>query len=357
MLDLQWNFPLLPQQEGIWRDYLNRAMREYSAESVEIQRPSFRNVEPILRETAAKLLKFPVSRTWVTAGGHHGTLNALLASGLVCKRIAVEANTYPGFLDQCRATKTSYIACTTDDHGIVPGALRSLCERLQKTGVPLRGLFTMPTVQNPIGYVTPLDRRLQIVEIAREFALTIVEDDAYGFMQANAPANYATLAPERAWYVRGLSKSFSPATRTGFLVAPENAAEALVTSLRCTATGTDVPQNLTSLLMMEDGTLDRIIDLKRTEGARRNWAARDILGESAAPGAPCAWHLWVKLRDDQDSRAVEADLKAKGVLVSGGHWCAAAPEYGKGIRIALGGEIERERMLEAVQIVADLLTR
>ena len=172
MLDLQWNFPLLPQQEGIWRDYLNRAMREYSAESVEIQRPSFRTIETILRETAARLLKFPVERTWITAGGHHGTLNALLASGLVCKRIAVEANTYPGFLDQCRMTKTSYVPCGTDKQGIQPGALRELCKRLLKTGVPLRGLFTMPTVQNPVGYVTPLGRRELIVEIAREFAST-----------------------------------------------------------------------------------------------------------------------------------------------------------------------------------------
>ncbi len=356
MLDLQWNFPLLPEQEGIWRDYLNRAMREYSAETVEIQRPSFRTVEQILRETAARLLKFPVARTWVTAGGHHGTLNALLASGLVCKRIAVEANTYPGFLDQCRATKTSFVACTTDQEGIVPDALRSLCERLQKTGVPLRGLFTMPTVQNPTGYVTPLERREQIVEIARGFELTIIEDDAYGFMQPNAPASYAVLAPERTYYVRGLSKSFSPATRTGFLIAPESANDALATSLRCTATGTDVPQNLASLLMMEDGTLDHIIDLKRTEGAARNWAARELLGEAAAPGAPCAWHLWVKLKEGHDSRAVEDELRSKGVLVSAGHWCAAGPEYGKGIRLALGGEIKRERTLEGVRIVADVLS-
>ncbi len=356
MLDLQWNFPLLKEQEGIWQQYLGRAMREYSAESVEVQRPSFRTVEGIMRETAAKLLGFPVERTWITAGGHHGTLNALLASGLIRKRIAVEGNSYPGFLDQCRMTRTEFVSCVIDEHGLVPDSLQELCEKLKKTGVPLRGLFTMPTVQNPMGFVTPLLRREQIVEIARQFDLTIIEDDAYGFMEEDSPPSYAQLAPERTFYARGLSKSFSPAARTGFLIAPEHASEALVSSLRCTATGTDVPQNLASLLMMEDGTLDRVIRLKRAEGAERNRTARAILGDLAAPGASCAWHLWVRLPDSLDSREVEQQLRDKEVLVTAGHWCAASPEYGKGIRLALGGEIERQRTLDGVRIVANVIS-
>ena len=66
-----------------------------------------------------------------------------------------------------------------------------------------------------------MERREAIVAVARQFELTIIEDDAYGYMEPDAAAGYRVLAPERTFYVRGLSKAYAPATRTGFLVAPE----------------------------------------------------------------------------------------------------------------------------------------
>ena len=197
MIDLVWNFPLMPGQQEIWSRYLAAAFAESGTQPVESLRPSFRTVEPALRERAAAWLGFATSRVWLTGGGHHGTLNALMASGLAGTRVIVEGNTYPGFLDQCWMTKTSIVACPVDEEGLIPEALRELCDRKRRELEPIHGLFTMPTVQNPLGFVTPELRREQILEIAREFHLTIIEDDAYGFMEENAPPSYAVLAPER----------------------------------------------------------------------------------------------------------------------------------------------------------------
>lgn len=355
MIDLVWNFPLLPGQQEIWSRYMAAAFAESASQPVESLRPSFRTAEPALRERAAKWLGYPFSRTWITCGGHHGTLNALMASGLAGTRVAVEGNTYPGFLDQCWMTKTSVVASLIDEQGIVPDALRELCERKRRELEPVHGLFTMPTVQNPLGFVTPESRRVEIVEIARQFQLTIIEDDAYGFMEDNAPASYADLAPERTYYVRGLAKSLAPGARTGFLVAPENAAASIEASLRCTATGTDVPQNLAALKMCEDGAFDEVIKAKRAEGLERNRAARALLGQLCAPGALAAWHLWVRLPEDAEPSDVEGAIKSEDVMVTNGQWCAAAPEYRHGLRIALGGEIDRARMLEGVARVAGVL--
>src|ERR1700761_7837896 len=355
MIDLVWNFPLMPGQQEVWSRYLAAAFADFGTQPVESLRPSFRTVEPKLRERAAKWLGTPLSRTWVTGGGHHGTLNALMASGLAGTRVAVEGATYPGFLDQCWMTKTSVVACEVDDEGIVPDALRELCDRKRRELEPVHGIFTMPTVQNPRGFVTPESRRTEIVEIARQFDLTIIEDDAYGFMEENAPASYAELAPERTYYVRGLAKSLAPSARTGFLVAPENSAASIETALRCTATGTNVPQNMAALAMCEDGRLNEIMRAKREEGRQRNSAARALLGKLAAPGAGAAWHLWVRLPDDVEPSDVEGAIKAEDVMATNGQWCAAAPEYRHGLRLALGAEIERARALEGVARVADVL--
>ena len=355
MIDLVWNFPLMPGQQAIWSRYLAAAFAEFGMQPVESLRPSFRTVEPKLRGRAAKWLGTPLSRTWVTSGGHHGTLNALMASGLAGTRVAVEGATYPGFLDQCWMTKTSVVATLVDDEGIVPGAFRELCERRKRELEPVHGLFTMPTVQNPLGFVTPQERREEIVEIARQFELTIIEDDAYGFLEENAPPSYAELAPERTYYVRGLAKSLAPGARTGFLIAPENAAASIETSLRCTATGTDVPQNMAALTMCEDGALEELMKAKRREGVERNRAARALLGNLCAPGAITAWHLWVRLPEDLEPSDTEGAIKSQDVMVTNGQWCAAAPEYRHGLRLALGAEIERARMLEGVGRVADVL--
>lgn len=355
MIDLVWNFPLMPGQQEIWSRYLAAAFAESGSGDVASLRPSFRTVEGKLRERAANWLGQPFSRTWLTCGGHHGTLNALMASGLAGTRVAVEGNTYPGFMDQCWMTKTSVVACEIDDEGIVPDSLQELCDRKRKELEPVHGIFTMPTVQNPVGFVTPLPRRERIVEIARQFDLTIIEDDAYGFMEDNAPPSYAELAPERAYYVRGLAKSLASSARTGFLVAPENAAASIEASLRCTATGTDVPQNMAALAMCEDGAFAQIMKAKREEGRQRNSAARASLGKLCAPGASAAWHLWVRLPEDIEPGDVEIALKAEDVMVTNGQWCAAAPEYRHGLRLALGGEIERARALEGIARVAQVL--
>jgi DNA-binding transcriptional MocR family regulator len=243
------------------------------------------------------------------------------------------------------------VACAVDELGLVPESLREVCKR---GGV--RGLFTMPTVQNPLGFVTPESRRVEIVAIAREFELTIIEDDAYGYMEEPAPPSYVRLAPERTFYVRGLAKSLAPGARTGFLVAPESAAGAVASSLKCTATGTDVVQNRAALAMCEDGSLDALMQAKREEGARRNAAARALLGEGVvAPGARCAWHLWIPLRQGVEPGDVERTAKEAGVMITNGRACAAGPGFGRGIRIALGGEVERERALEGVSRMAEVL--
>jgi DNA-binding transcriptional MocR family regulator len=94
---------------------------------------------------------------------------------------------------------------------------------------------------------------------------------------------------------------------------------------------------------------------KREEGRQRNNAARALLGNLCAPGASGAWHLWVRLPEDIEPGDVEIAIKAEDVMATNGQWCAAAPEYRHGLRLALGGEVDRARALEGVARVAQVL--
>jgi DNA-binding transcriptional MocR family regulator len=213
----------------------------------------------------------------------------------------------------------------------------------------------MPTVHNPLSCVASLARRQAIVEMAREFDLLIVQDDAYGYMEPDAPPSYAELAPERTFYTRGLSKSYAPSTQTGFLVAPEQFTAVIENAVKNSTTGTSLVNNIAALSLVADGSVDVVIAQKVEEGRHRNAAARALLGAAAFPGAAAAWLLWVALPEGMSAEAADAACAAKGVLVSGGNWFAAPGVVSRGLRIGLGGEVEFERVMEGVRIVAEVL--
>ena len=353
MIDLAWNFPLFAGQGAEWQGYLRRAVDELAVDDARLLRPSFRGGDAGLRVRAAKWLGVEAERAWFVCGGHHGTLVSLLVAGLSGKTIAVEEITYTAIMEQASMLGIRLVACALDGEGMKPEALREVCEREKISGV-----FLMPTVHNPLGIVAGLERRLAIVEVAREFDLVIVEDDAYGFMEPEAAANYAVLAPERTFYVRGLSKNYAPQARTGFVVCPERFVGEMENVIKNTTTGTSLVHNAAAIALMEDGTLERVIEAKRVEGARRNALGREILGDAAGMGARCAWHLWVSLPEGLTAAEAEQICLERGVLVSGAAgFTAPGVEVPRALRIGMGGEVERGRVEEGLGIVAGVIGR
>jgi DNA-binding transcriptional MocR family regulator len=162
------------------------------------------------------------------------------------------------------------------------------------------------------------------------------------------------LAPERTFYVRGLSKSYAPATLTGLLVAPERFSAAVESAVKNSTTGTSLPHNVAALSLITDGTLDRVIAQKLEEGALRNSAARVVLGAAAAPGPKSAWHLWVSV--PMTGAEAQARCEKLGVLVSGAAgFTVPGVTVPNAVRIGLGGEIDPVRTQQGVEILAGLL--
>jgi DNA-binding transcriptional MocR family regulator len=353
MIDLVWNFPLFAEQGAEWQGYLRRAVDELAVDDARLMRPSFRGGDAGLRVRAAKWLGVEAERAWIVCGGHHGTLVSLLVAGLGGKAVAVEEITYTAMLEQGQMLGIKVVSCALDGEGMKPEALREACERETVSGV-----FLMPTVHNPLGIVAGLERRKAIVEIAREFDLILIEDDAYGFMEPEAAANYAVLAPERTFYVRGLSKSYAPATRTGFVVCPERFVGEMENVIRNTTTGTSLAHNTAAVELIEDGTLERVIAAKLVEGARRNALGREILGEAVGVGARSAWHLWVSLPEGLTAVEAQRVCLERGVMVSGAAgFTAPGVEVPRALRIGMGGEVERSRVEEGLGIVAGVIGR
>ncbi|MBE7159076.1 MAG: PLP-dependent aminotransferase family protein, partial [Rhodospirillales bacterium] len=338
MIEMQYNFPLLPGLPAEWRERLRLALDGMGDEDFASLRPTFRKPQPELVRTAASWLRMPQERLFLTDGAHHGCLIAMMAAGLAGKPIAMDAAAYTGALEQARALACPIVGCAVDQEGMTPESLRAVCLRGRDAGEPVAAIFATVTVHNPLGCTASLARRTALVGVAREFDLLILEDDTYGFMEPDAPTRLWELAPDRTFFVGSLSKSYVPASRTGFLVAPEAFDAGVAAAIKNTATGSSLVHHVAACSLLTDGTVDRVIEAKNSEGARRNAAARAVLGDRCWPGAKAAWHLWVGLPATVPAEAFEAHMRHHGVCLSGGNWFVTCEEAPHGFRIALGGE-------------------
>ena len=357
MIEMQYNFPLLPGLPGEWRDRLRKAVDEIGDRDFDALRPTFRTEQPELKRTAAAWLHLPEDRLVLTDGAHHGSLIAMMAAGLAGKPIAVDAAAYTGALEQARALACPLIGIAVDAEGMTPQSLRSACTQARDHNQPIAAIFLTVTVHNPLGCTAPLTRRRQIIQIAEEFDLLLLEDDTYGFMDPDAPPRLYDLAPDRTFFISSLSKSYVPAARMGFLAAPEAYDAGIWTAIKNTATGSSLIHHAACCTLIADGSIDRVIARKNKEGMHRNQEAREALGSHCWPGARNAWHLWVNLPQHTTPQTFEARMKARHVSISGGNWFTTTPTAPNGFRIALGGEVDAAKTQQGVELIAEQLNK
>src|ERR1700731_1046041 len=114
MIEMQYNFPLLPMQGKQWQQRVAAAVAALSPEDFDELRPTYRQQRADHRAIAAQWLRSDPANTFITCAGHHGTLVSLLVAGRARKAIAAEAVTYTGILEQGRMLGCTLVALAFD---------------------------------------------------------------------------------------------------------------------------------------------------------------------------------------------------------------------------------------------------
>ncbi|SGY35291.1 BQ5605_C002g01748 [Microbotryum silenes-dioicae] len=143
--------------------------------------------------------------------------------------VLVETPLYSGTIGLLQPMSCDLVEIPTDAQGINTPVLEDMLANwvtLHPNKRFPKIIYTIPTGSNPTGCSSPLERRVHLLKLARQYNLLILEDDAYHYLVfdvTNQPPSYFDLEAQnggqtgRVLRFDSLSKIISSGMRLGFV--------------------------------------------------------------------------------------------------------------------------------------------
>ncbi|MEG2173465.1 MAG: PLP-dependent aminotransferase family protein [Desulfovibrionaceae bacterium] len=291
----------------------------------------------------------------ICAGAQHALLTVLTSLFNPGDRIAAEHLTYPLLKQLAKRLCLHLVPLRMDGSGIVPESFEAAC----RAG-GIKGLYLMPSCQNPTLAHIPDFRRHALVALCRRYDVTIIEDDVYALAlesttEKSSPP-FVRLAPERTCFIAATSEALSGGLRIAYLCPPEAHAAELERTISYTISMAPPLMAELAALWIQDGTADRILAAKKQEAAARNVLARTLLDGFALETRTTGFFAWLKLPSPWTSATFTDAACKQGVLVAeGDHFAIGHAGTEAGVRLALGGLKSRVDLSNALLILANIL--
>ncbi|MEO6115725.1 MAG: PLP-dependent aminotransferase family protein [Pseudolysinimonas sp.] len=211
---------------------VDRTVRDHGAVALQYGsgQGSPRLREQILEVMALEGIRAGVDDVVVTTGSQHAlelVSKLFLDPGDV---VIAEGPSYVTALVVFRSFQAEVEHVEMDDLGLVPQSLRDTIARLREQGRRIKFLYTIPSFQNPMGVTLSWERRMEVLEIARENDILVVEDNPYGLLYFDQapPQAMRSVDEEGVIYLGTFSKTLAPGLRVGWAVAPHAIREKLI---------------------------------------------------------------------------------------------------------------------------------
>lgn len=334
LLDLNFNYPSLPGQAELLRSALRQLALSGDLEALLRYQPHAGRLHEraaVARHLLHRGLAVQAEQVLMTSGAQHGLAVAMMALLKPGDVIAVDALTYSGFKVLAETLHLEIVAIPASANGPDLDYLQALCRRRT-----VRAVYSMPTLHNPLGWVMSLAQREQLVAIARQHQLMIIEDAAYAFLAEHAPPPVASLAPECTVYVGGFSKSVATGLRVGFIAAPPAWVKALERTVMATTWNVAGVMSALAVAWLEDGTVAQLEAQKREDAQARQRLAAQVLNGLSYISHPSSYFLWLPLAQEARADQVAMALQREGISVSTAEPFAVSAHVPHALRLALG---------------------
>jgi len=139
--------------------------------------------------------------------------------------VLVEKPTYVGAIQAWNAYQCRFATVPIDDDGMRVDLLEEAIVKHKP-----KFMYVLPNFQNPAGTTLPLERREQLIAIADQYGVPIVEDDPYGELRFEGEdiTPIITLHRDNTLYLGTFSKTLSPGLRIGWIVGPKHVIRRIV---------------------------------------------------------------------------------------------------------------------------------
>ena len=175
----------------------------------------------------------------VTAGAQQAievTAKILCNEGDV---IICENPSFIGSLNSFRSYGVKLIGVSMDEQGMKPDELEADLKANPKT----KFIYTIPNFQNPTGNTTTLERRKEVLALAKKYGVYVLEDNPYGalrFAGEDVPCYKEMDDSKNVIYAGTFSKVLAPGLRVGYLCADAELVSKAVVGMQTSTVHTNI---------------------------------------------------------------------------------------------------------------------
>lgn len=211
-----------------------------------------------------------------------------------------------------------------DDDGARIDELREVLSRLHTEGKRAKMLYIIPNFQNPTGVTMSRERRLELLAIADEFDVPIIEDDAYFDLRYSGetlPTLYSLDTSGRVMYMGTFSKIMAAGMRLGWVVAHPDVINRLI-ALKPDG-GTSPFGSFVATEFAASGTLVEHVQELRTIYHQRRDAMLAALDQHMPEGTTWTvpdggFFIWIRFPQGVSMDALVPACRQRGVEISPG---------------------------------------
>jgi 2-aminoadipate transaminase len=267
---------------------------------------------------------------------------ALAASGFVNpgEGALVESASFPYAMRFMEMRGADVRSVEIDGKGLIPEALEKRLLEFRRDGVRPKLLYVIPTFQLPTCVVMPEDRRREVLQIADEWDLVVLEDAIYSDLRYEGEPVPSLLALDKTGRViqsHGFSKVLAPALRLGWMCG----STPMISALAAVRQDLGVSQLLCRVMdqFLAEGLLDSHIDRANAVYRRKRDVAvaaiREHCGQWVDFEVPeGGFYLWLRISDEVDWDKASAAAALGGVFFRPGERFMTDPDGSRYIRLA-----------------------
>lgn len=266
--------------------------------------------EQILDVMALEGIRAGVDDLVVTTGSQHALeliAKLFLDPGDV---VLAEGPSYVTAITVFKSFQAEVVHSPMDDSGLEPEALRQTIARLRAGGRRIKFLYTIPSFHNPMGVTLPWARRMEVLEIARQNDILVLEDNPYGLLYFDQAPPHAIRSVDESGviYLGTFSKTLAPGLRVGWAVAPHAIREKLILANEAAVLSpSSFSQTVVSEYLASADWRGQIDTFRGVYRERRD----AMLGALAEQLPTLSWtvptggfYVWLRLPEHLDSKAM-----------------------------------------------------